>query len=77
MTESERGGERTASPGPIRVSANGRHFVGRDGHPFFWLGDTAWLIAQKTRREDVDFYLQTRASQGFTVIQAAAVMGLV
>ena len=26
--------------GPIRVSADGRHFVDRDGRPFFWLGDT-------------------------------------
>src|SRR5690348_16569373 len=70
------GGERTGSPGPIRSSANGRYLVGRDGQPFFWLGDTAWLIAQKARREDVDLYTQTRASQGFTVIQATAVMGM-
>jgi Protein of unknown function (DUF4038)/Putative collagen-binding domain of a collagenase len=68
------GGERGASLGPIWVSDSGRYFVGGDRQPFFWLGDTAWLIAHKARREDVDLYLETRASQGFTVIQAAAVM---
>ena len=30
--------------GPIRVSENGRHFVDAQGHPFFWLGDTAWPL---------------------------------
>jgi hypothetical protein len=65
---------RTASPRPIRVSETGRHFVDRDGQPFFWLGDTAWLMPQRARREDVDQYLETRARQGFTVIQVAVVM---
>jgi uncharacterized protein DUF4038 len=36
--------------GPIRVSADGRHFADRDGRPFFWRRDTAWpLFAQCTR----------------------------
>jgi len=59
----------------LRVSENGRYLVQPDGKPFFWLGDTAWLISQMTRREDVDLYLRTRAEQGFTVIQAGVVMG--
>ena len=46
-----------------------------DGKPFFWLGDTAWLLSQMPNREDAEQYLATRARQGFTVIQAAAVMG--
>ncbi len=45
------------------------------GKPFFWLGDTAWLLSQIPNREDAEHYLATRARQGFTVIQAAAVMG--
>ena len=59
----------------LQVSQNGRHLVDREGRPFFWLGDTAWLLFQMTVREDADLYLKTRASQGFTVIQAAVVMG--
>jgi hypothetical protein len=31
---------RGGAPGPIKVSANGRYFVDREGKPFFWLGDT-------------------------------------
>lgn len=54
----------------LRVSENGRYLVQPDGRPFFWLGDTSWLLSQMTTREDVDLYLRTRALQGFTVIQA-------
>ena len=57
------------------MSENGRYLVHADGKPFFWLGDTAWLLSQMTTREDADLYLKTRAQQGFTVIQAAVVMG--
>ncbi|MHB8898265.1 MAG: apiosidase-like domain-containing protein [Thermoguttaceae bacterium] len=57
------------------MSQNGRHLVDAEGQPFFWLGDTAWLLFQMTTREDAELYLKTRASQGFTVIQAAIVMG--
>ena len=60
---------------PLRLSENGRYLIEPDGKPFFWLGDTAWLISQMTTREAVDLYLRTRALQGFTVIQAGVVMG--
>src|SRR4029078_12281249 len=59
----------------LRVSENGRYLVRKDGTPFFWLGDTAWLLFQMTTREEAELYLKTRARQGFTVIQAALVMG--
>lgn len=59
----------------LKVSQNGRYLVRSDGKPFFWLGDTAWLLFQMTTREDAELYLSTRARQDFTVIQAAIVMG--
>lgn len=74
MSASGKDPKRTTGPGPIRISENGRHFIDRNGQPFFWLGDTAWLMPQKARREDVDLYLETRARQGFTVIQVAVAM---
>ena len=50
--------------GPIRVSADGRHFVDRDGRPFFWLGDTAWpLFAQYTKAQ-AEAYLAEPRRQG-------------
>ena len=60
--------------GVFKVEPSGRYLLDPKGKPFFWLGDTAWLLCHRTRREDVELYLQTRAKQGFTVIEAAAVM---
>ena len=51
------------------VSPN-KHFILRDGKPFFWLGDTGWELFQRLNRGEADYYLNRRAEQGFTVIQA-------
>ena len=50
-----------------------RHYFLRDGEPFFWLGDTAWLLFQKLTEEEIGVYLKNRAEKGFTVIQATLV----
>jgi len=54
---------------PLAVSANGHYFVTPDGDPFFWLGDTAWELIHATTADEADYYLTTRARQGYTVIQ--------
>lgn len=54
----------------LKVSSNGRFFQTSDGKPFFWLGDTGWLLFVKCNREDAINYLETRRQQGFNVIQA-------
>ncbi|RLD53398.1 MAG: hypothetical protein DRI97_13580, partial [Bacteroidetes bacterium] len=46
-----------------------------DGSDWFWLGDTGWSLFQELNREDAEYYYSTRASQGFTVIQAVVIMG--
>jgi len=51
------------------VSPN-KHFILRDGKPFTWLGDTGWELFQRLNRQEADYYLNRRAEQGFTVIQA-------
>src|SRR5471032_3410348 len=56
----------------IQVSANHRFFMA-GGKPFFWLGDTGWLLFSKMNREEAEQYLDTRAKQGFNVIQAMVV----
>ncbi|KAA2241731.1 DUF4038 domain-containing protein [Chitinophaga agrisoli] len=53
------------------ISDNHRYLL-RNDQPFFWLGDTAWELFHRLNREEADKYLQHRASQGFTVIQAVA-----
>jgi hypothetical protein len=58
--------------GRLRVSENGRFLVAADGTPFFWLGDTAWELFHRLNREEADRYLENRAVNGYTVIQAVA-----
>jgi hypothetical protein len=65
-----------AAPGPLRVSADGRAFAHADGTPFFWLGDTAWLITQKLNREEVKIYFENRRAKGFNVVQCCVVQFL-
>ena len=60
---------------PIRVSSDGRYFVGQDGEPFFWLGDTAWPLFAQYTREAAETYLQNRSAKGFTVIQGVLAWG--
>lgn len=56
----------------LKVSENKRYFVLEDGKPFVWLADTAWTMPQRMKWDDADYYMQTRKSQGFTVLQIVA-----
>ena len=60
----------------LKVSANGRYFVDQQGKPFFYLGDTCWLLFQRLNQEELDEYLKDRVAKGFTVIQAYVIRGL-
>ena len=58
----------SAQTPPLTVSANHR-YLEAGGKPFFWMGDTAWLLLSRLDRDEAEFYLQTRKRQGFDVIQ--------
>jgi len=58
--------------GSSQLSTNGRYFV-RNGEPFFWLGDTAWTIANLYTPDEAEEYLDHRARQGFTIINVMMV----
>src|ERR1700704_3351966 len=61
-----------AQPGKfskLKVSANGHFFMTENGDPFFWLGDTGWLLFAKLDREEAVKYLDDRQKKGFNVIQ--------
>jgi hypothetical protein len=60
----------------LSVSPNGRYFMDQLGRPFFYLGDTCWLLFQRLNRAEVEEYLKDRAGKGFTVIQAYVIRGL-
>jgi hypothetical protein len=53
----------------LQISDNGRYFTTEDEEPFFWLGDTGWLIPSKLDREEVVRYFEDRSEKGFNVIQ--------
>ncbi len=60
----------------LAVGDNHHFLVTADGRPFFWLGDTAWELFHRLNREEADRYLENRARNGFTVIQAVALAEL-
>ena len=51
------------------ISDNHRYLL-KDGKPFYWLGDTGWELFHRLTKAEADEYLERRAAQGFTVIQA-------
>jgi hypothetical protein len=54
---------------PLSITSDGYSFKTSDGKPFFWLGDTGWLLFVKLKREAALQYLDTRKAQGFNVVQ--------
>jgi hypothetical protein len=74
---------RQTVPGLLRVGSDGRMLVHQDGTPFLWIGDTAWSLFSRSRREDTesdraaDRYFENRAAKGFTVIQTHILTNLV
>jgi hypothetical protein len=58
--------------GLLRVQENGRYLANGE-RPFFWLGDTAWLLFQNLTLEETELYLKNRRDKGFTVIQATVI----
>ena len=60
-------------PRRLRVATGGRYFIDEKGEPFFWLGDTGWLLFKKLNREEAEQYLENRRRKGFNVIQVMLV----
>ncbi|MCM1541820.1 MAG: glycoside hydrolase family 140 protein [Blautia sp.] len=54
--------------GRLHISENGRYLMEGE-HPFFWLGDTAWLMLQKLDEREMQTYLRNRREKGYNVIQ--------
>jgi hypothetical protein len=54
---------------PVKVSPNGRYFVGQDGKPIFWLGTTQWELFHGYTLEDARTILHQTRSHGFTFVQ--------
>ncbi len=55
--------------GKLKVSDNGKFLQHENGKPFFWLGETAWLLPSRSNRDEVDFFMNKTKKNGFNVLQ--------
>lgn len=53
---------------PLHVHENGRVLVSAEGKPVFLLADTAWDMAERLKRPDIEEYLNRRRAQGFNAV---------
>ncbi len=60
----------------LSISKNHHYFVTKGEKPFFWLGDTGWLLFSKLKREEAVHYLEDRKQKGFNVIQVMVLHSL-
>lgn len=68
--------EETTGISNLEISENNRYFQTEDGEPFFWLGDTGWLLFRMLDRDEAVEYLEDRKEKGFNVIQAMVLHSL-
>lgn len=68
--------ERPWSHGKLQASENGLYLQHEDGTPFFWLGDTGWLLPQRLDRDEAQHYLQQTADEGYNVVQIQVINGV-
>ena len=55
--------------GRLTVSANHLYLVHENGTPFFWLGNTSWLMPERLNRDEVEYYLTREREMGYNVEQ--------
>ena len=58
--------------GNLSISENRRYLMEGD-KPFFWLGDTAWLMFLKLDEDEIYTYLRNRKEKGYNVIQTVLI----
>ena len=63
-------------PSQLKIPPGSHYFIDQNGQPFFWLGDTGWLLFTKLNREETERYLEDRRSKGFNVIQVMVLHSL-
>ena len=62
--------------GKLKVSDNQRYLQFENGQPFFWLGETGWLLPERLDRAEAEWYLQSCAKAGYNVVQVQTIDGV-
>lgn len=64
----------------IKISSNNKNLIILEENgvekPFFWFGDTAWLLLQKVSMDEIEKYFINRSEKHFNVIQSVLVHNL-
>ena len=55
--------------GKLKISSNNRYLQFENGSPFFWLGDTGWLVPQHLDRSEVEYYFNKCRRAGYNMVQ--------
>ena len=55
--------------GKLMISSNNRYLQFENGSPFFWLGDTGWLVPQHLDRSEVEYYFNKCRRAGYNMVQ--------
>lgn len=58
------------------MTSDGHYLQHKDGTPFFWLGDTGWLLPQRLDRYEAAYYLNGAREAGFNVVQVQTLNGI-
>jgi len=62
--------------GRLVVSDEGRYLKFTNGEPFFWLGETGWLLPERLDRAEASYYLNQCSLRGYNVVQVQTVDGI-
>ena len=76
MTTAAKGERKPWDNGKLMVSENQKFFQHEKGTPFFWLGDTGWLLPERADRDEAAYYLQECRKAGFNVVQVQVINGV-
>lgn len=64
------------SNGKLVVSEENRYLKHENGVPFFWLGETGWLMPERLNRDEVPYYLEKCKEAGYNVVQVQTLNGV-
>lgn len=62
--------------GKLQISDEHRYLKQENGKPFFYLGDTGWLLPERLTRDEAAYYLDCCRKAGFNVVQVQTVNGV-
>ena len=62
--------------GRLTVSDNKRYLQFENGTPFFWQGETGWLLPERLDRDEAEWYLQSCEKAGYNVVQVQTIDGV-